>query len=347
MMEMRMPKDDPNITYLKEILAAAERATQLTQALLIFSRKQSAVMKPIHINVLIEGIRKMMLRLIGEDIEIVISLAPENMMIMGDHGQLEQVLMNFVTNARDAMPDGGSLSIETRLHVIDSGFIHMHGFGKPGKYAVISVSDTGEGMDEKTRDRIFEPFFTTKGVGKGTGLGLSIVYGIVKQHHGYINCYSEPGRGTTFKVYLPIVREELLELEEADKREIIGGNETILVADDDESIRRLTKELLEHFGYTVIDAADGEEAVIKFIDHRERIDLVILDVIMPRKSGREAFEEIRAMRPDVKALFISGYTEDIVQRKRIIEDELPLLQKPARPKELLARVREILDAKSD
>lgn len=214
MIEMRMPKNDPNIAYLREMLAAAERAAHLTGSLLIFSRKQSTAMNPVRINALIEGIRKMMLRLISEDIETSIFLAPGDMLVLGDQVQLEQVLLNFVTNARDAMPEGGSLSIETGLQEINSEFTHMHGFGKPGMYALISVSDTGEGMDEKTRGRIFEPFFTTKDIGKGTGLGLSIVYGIVEQHHGYINCYSKPGIGTTFKVYLPIAQEKLPDIDD-------------------------------------------------------------------------------------------------------------------------------------
>ncbi|MBF0505510.1 MAG: PAS domain S-box protein [Nitrospirae bacterium] len=345
MMEMRMAKDDRNIPYIREIIAAADRAAHLTQALLIFSRKQIAEMKQVGINELIEGMRKMILRLIGEDIDTNISISGGKLVVMGDYGQLEQVLMNLATNARDAMPDGGSLSIRTEMHEMDSEFIEIHGFGKQGKYALISVSDTGEGMDETTRERIFEPFFTTKGVGKGTGLGLSIVYGIVKKHNGYINCYSEPGSGTTFKIYLPVVREELVDAEEAVDSPIEGGSETILIADDDDSVRGLTIELLERYGYTVIEARDGAEAVVKFLDHKEKVNLVLLDVIMPKKSGREAFEEIRDIRSDVKILFISGYTEDIIQRKRIIEDQLPFLQKPAKPKELLGKIREILDAK--
>ncbi|MDA8091048.1 MAG: PAS domain-containing protein [Nitrospiraceae bacterium] len=344
MMMMRMPEEEPNIHYLREILAAAERATRLTQSLLIFSRKQTTDMEPVSVNALIEGIRKMMLRLIGEDIEVSISPAPGNPVVIGDQGQLEQILMNFVTNARDSMPNGGSLRIETRLQAIDSEFINKHGFGKPGMYVLISVSDTGEGMDEKTRCRIFEPFFTTKGVGKGTGLGLSIVYGIVKQHLGYITCDSEPRIGTTFDVYLPVAREELLGRRESGREEIVGGGETVLVADDDASIRNLTRELLEKFGYKVLEAKDGSDAVSIFLEQKEKIDLVLLDVILPKKNGREVFEEIRGIKPGAKILFMSGYTEDILHRQRILEDKLPLLPKPAKPKELLIKIREILDA---
>ncbi len=344
MMEMRMPKDDPNMHYLKEILAASDRATNLTQALLIFSRKQPAEMKPVSINNLVEGMKKMVLRLIGEDIDTKITLASERLTVLGDHGQLEQVLMNFATNARDAMPDGGMLTIETKPYEIDSAFMHAHGFGRPGRYVLISVSDTGSGMDESTRERIFEPFFTTKGRGQGTGLGLSIVYGIIKQHGGYINCCSEPERGTTFKVYLPLVDEELGKTEEAAPKGVMGGDETILVADDDENIRRLAKDLLERHGYEVIEAQDGAEAVNRFTDNREKIRLVLLDVIMPKKSGKEAFDEIRAMKPGVKILFMSGYTADIIQRKKIAEEELPLLQKPVKPRDLLAAIRDLLDS---
>ena len=226
---------------------------------------------------------------------------------------------------------------------MDDEFAHMHGFGRPGKYALISVSDTGKGMDEKTRERIFEPFFTTKEAGKGTGLGLAIVYGIVNQHNGYINCYSEPDKGTVFKVYLPLIREVFLEAEEEGPVTAPGGSETILIADDDENIRKFVKELLEKYGYTVLEAKDGEEAVSKFMNNRDRIQLVLLDVIMPRKSGKEAFEEIRAIQPKIKALFFSGYTEDIIQRKRILEEKLPLIHKPVKPLELLTKIRECLD----
>lgn len=345
MMEMHLAKDDPYLPYLREILAASERATHLTQALLIFSRKQIAELKPIHINELVSGMKKMVFRIIGEDIETNISLSPENMTIMGDYGQLEQVLMNFATNARDAMPDGGALSIDTLLFEMDTGFIHMHGFGKPGKYALVAVSDTGKGMDEHTCERIFEPFFTTKGLGKGTGLGLSIVYGIIKQHNGFINCYSEPERGTIFKIYLPLINDEVIESEEAEIGSEQGGTETILIVDDDEHIRKLTKVLLENHGYTVIEARDGSEAVHFYRENRDKIQLVLLDVIMPRKSGKEAFEEIRAIQPDIKALFMSGYTEDVIQRKKIIEEKLPFLQKPVRPRVLLTNIRDMLDGK--
>ncbi len=343
MMEMRLPQDDPSMPYVREILAASERATHLIQSLLIFSRKQIAELKAVNINDVVNGMKKMVFRIIGEDIKTGITLAPEQLMVMGDYGQLEQVLMNFATNARDAMPDGGSLSIETQLFEMDAEFIHYHGFGKPGRYALIVVSDTGQGIDEKTRERIFEPFFTTKGVAKGTGLGLAIVYGIVQQHNGYIYCYSEQGKGTTFRVYLPLVGIQSPVIEEKESAPVQGGTETILVADDDENVRRLTREILSQHGYTVLEAKDGEDAVTTFIHNRDKIHLLLLDAIMPGKSGREAYEAIRAIQPEVKALFVCGYSEDNLQRRRIMEENLQLLQKPVKPRELLSTIREMLD----
>lgn len=344
-MEMRMPDDDPNTAYLREILAASERATLLTESLLIFSRKQIAELRPVSINDLVNGMKRMVFRIIGEDIETDIRLTPEKLTVMGDYGQLEQVLMNFATNARDAMPDGGSLTIETEPLEMDDAFIHRYGFGKPGKYALISVTDTGAGMDEQTRERIFEPFFTTKKQGKGTGLGLSIVYGIIKQHNGHIHCLSEQGRGTTFRVYLPLVEEVPREKAKTVTAPLRGGSESILVADDDENIRKLIRALLEQHGYSVFEAKDGAEALIRFQENRDRIDLVLLDVIMPRKGGREVYDEMRAMRPDVKTLFMSGYTSDVIEGKKILEERLQLLHKPVRPRELLNKIREMLDGR--
>ncbi|MBI5141457.1 MAG: PAS domain S-box protein [Nitrospirae bacterium] len=343
LMEMTIPEGDPSLPYLREIISAAEKAANLTQGLLIFSRKQVTDLKPISVNDLVSGMRKMLFRIIGEDIETVINTADNPLTVMADFGQMEQVLMNFATNARDAMPSGGALTIETSSVEMDSEFIHSHGYGKPGQYALISVSDTGTGMDEKTTCRIFEPFFTTKDIGKGTGLGLSIVYGIVKQHRGYINCYSEPGIGTTFKVYLPLIDEKYRDERHVEKSPITGGNETILLAEDNAALRTLTKELLERYGYTVIEAQDGVEAVARFMEHGDRIRLMLLDVIMPRKSGKDAYDEIHAIRPDMKSLFISGYPDNIVQREEITGANLEIIQKPVSNRDLLRKIREQLD----
>jgi PAS domain S-box-containing protein len=344
--KMRMAPDDPNNEFIRDILVASERAAELTKSLLIFSRKQITELKPLSINDLVKGMQKMIFRIIGEDIETHIELSPVNLVVMGDYGQLEQVLMNLVTNARDAMPGGGSLFIETKTHEIDAEFSRMHGFGKPGKYALIIITDSGSGMDEKTRDKIFEPFYTTKEVGKGTGLGLSIVYGIVKQHNGYINCYSEPGKGTTFKIYLPVIEDTARETEELPIVAAQYGTETILIAEDDLPSRKITKHLLESCGYTIIEAHDGADVVSKFTENMGRIDLLLLDVIMPKKSGMDALDEIRKTHPDVKALFISGYIRDAVDHKMIIDGKLPLIQKPVKPAELLSKIREALDNKT-
>jgi two-component system, cell cycle sensor histidine kinase and response regulator CckA len=341
-MQMKSGPDDLNKVYIREILAATDRASQLTRSLLIFSRKQIAEQKPVSVNDLIKGMQKMISRIIGEDIEMHMEIAPENLVVLGDQGQLEQVVMNLVTNARDAMHAGGTLIIKTGIQEINAAFNRSRGFGKPGRYALITFTDSGCGMDEETREKIFEPFFTTKEIGKGTGLGLSIVYGIVKQHNGYIDCYIEQGKGTTFEVYLPVVD---LVLDETDKLpEIVsqGGSETILLAEDDAPSRNLTKDLLERFGYSVIDAVDGVDAVNKFIDNMDRIDLLLLDVVMPKKSGKEALEEIKKTCPDVKALFISGYPEDTIRRKMNIDGKFTMIQKPIKPAELLAKIREML-----
>jgi CheY-like chemotaxis protein len=343
LMKKKVPPGDPCMQFLTEILEASDRAAQLTKSLLLFSRKQVPELKPVRINELVSGMKKMVVRIIGEDIETHLALSSGSPVVIGDRGQLEQVLMNFAANARDAMPDGGALLIETAAADMDEDFVRSHGFGIPGRYARISVSDTGSGMDETTRERVFEPFFTTKGIGKGTGLGLSIVYGIVSQHNGYVECSSRPGRGTVFTVWLPIIPGGSAEAEPEELSPVRGGTETILVADDDEGIRKLVKHILEESGYTVLTAKDGAEAVEQFAGHRDRVGLVLLDVIMPRKSGREAFDEITGLRPGVKTLFFSGYSEDVVQKKRIIEEGLPYLSKPATPRALLSKVREILD----
>ncbi len=251
--------------------------------------------------------------------------------------------MNLATNARDAMPKGGIFSIETSQAELDEEFVMTHGYAKPGRYALLTVSDTGIGMDEATQERIFEPFFTTKDAGRGTGLGLAMVYGIVKQHNGYIHVYSEPGRGTTFKIHLPISSGRVKEEKTAEKVFLIGGTETILLAEDDEKVRKLTEIILTAFGYNVLAVANGEDAIRMFREHCDAVRLVILDMIMPRKGGREAFEEIRKVRPFVKAMFTSGYTADKIYAEGFLEEGLDFIMKPVSPRDLLRKVREILD----
>lgn len=349
-----MTADDMSRPQLAEILNAADRATHLTQRLLFFSRKQMTELKPLNINDIIIGFKKMFGRLIGEDIKLSLILySPEvpfdkrqntkDLTIMADRVQLEQILMNLATNARDAMPNGGTFTISTELVELDSEFIIAHGYGEPGMYALVTISDTGIGMDEKTATKIFEPFFTTKKFGKGTGLGLSIVYGIVKQHKGYIHVHSDPGKGTTFKIYLPAVKSEVFATQPTTLPEITGGTETILMAEDEESVRKITSTILLKYGYDVIETVDGDDALKKFIDSRDRIQLVILDVIMPSRNGKEAYEEMRRIRPDIKTIFMSGYMGDILDKKGIIENGMDFIAKPVSPNQLLKKVREVLD----
>jgi signal transduction histidine kinase/CheY-like chemotaxis protein len=343
LLKMDMDKDSPLMSHVEQILDAAERAAMITHQLLAFSRKQVLDIKPVNINGIIRSIEKLLLRLIREDIKLKFILYEKDMTIMADSGQIDQILINLATNARDAMPKGGVLTIATEPVEIDSEFVKKHGYGGPGMYALICVTDTGIGMDEKTRERIFEPFFTTKELGKGTGLGLSVVYGIVKQHNGYINVYSELGIGTTFKIYLPLIKTEAFEEQPSEAVPVRGGTETILVAEDDPGSRKLAKAALEKFGYSVIAVENGEEAINSFIENKDLIRLVILDVIMPEKGGREAYDEIKKISPDIKVMFLSGYTGDILSLKGITEKEFEFISKPVSPDVLIRKVREVLD----
>ena len=340
-----MVQNDPNRLNIEHLHEAAERAAQLTQSLLTFSRKQIINIKPVGLHEIISNVEKFLVRVIGEDIKVRIVFNESEINVLVDSGQIEQVIMNLATNARDAMTKGGRFTIETALTEIDAQFISNHGFGKPGKYAVVSVTDTGIGMDEETRKRIFEPFFTTKGVGKGTGLGLAMVYGIVKQHDGYINVYSEPGNGTTFRIYLPVAGAGVKAISEENSVETVmpHGTETVLLAEDNETVKRLISDVLGEFGYTVIIANDGQDAVEKFTENRERIQLLLFDMIMPNKNGKEAYEEIRKMNPEIRVIFMSGYTADIIKEKDSLGDNLAFITKPMLPVDLLRKVREALD----
>ena len=342
---MKMKEDNPDRHNVEQILASSQRATTLTQSLLAFSRKQ--VINPVllDVNDLLRRFEKLLLRLIREDIEFKILLTDVRLPVMADSGQIEQAIMNLVTNARDAMPHGGRLTIETSLVTVDEEFLAAYGYGKVGDFALISVMDTGTGMDEKTKKHIYEPFFTTKEQGKGTGLGLSMVYGIIKTHEGYINVYSEPGEGTTFKIYLPVASMHAPEAKaETEKPPVLEGNELILLAEDDDVVRNLTSTVLRHFGYEVIESMDGEDAVYKFIEHKKSIQMAILDGIMPKKNGGEVYREIRTVRPDIKVLFMSGYPEDTVGKQGILGPGINFISKPISPTELLKKVREVLDS---
>lgn len=346
LLQMKMRKDDPLRRNAEQVITSAERAANLTQSLLAFSRKQISNPLPVNLNKIINRVESLLLRVIGEDIELKTMLSDKDLTVMADHVQTEQVLMNLATNARDAMPEGGLLTIETSTMEIDEEYVKVQGYGKLGRYALISVTDSGIGMDEKIKARIFEPFFTTKEIGKGTGLGLSIVYGIVKQHNGYINCYSEQGKGTTFRICLPIIKGEVKEIKQAGISAQIGGTETVLVAEDEEEVRELTKVVLEEFGYSVIEAVNGDDAVKKFMENKDKVQLLLLDVKMPKMSGKEAYDRIRKIKPDIKTLFASGYPADYVYKKDMLGAGGDFVSKPISPTELLKKVREVLDKKS-
>jgi nitrogen-specific signal transduction histidine kinase len=341
---MKMAEDDPQRHNIESMLEGADRAAYLTKSLLLFSRKQITERKPVELNEVVRKVEKFLRRVIGEDIECKTVLSETPLAILADSYQLEQVLMNLATNARDAMRAGGVFTILTEQVNLDEDFTVAHGYGKPGVYALMTLSDAGMGMDENTRKRIFEPFFTTKEVGKGTGLGLAVVYGIIKQHDGFINVYSEPGKGTTFRIYLPLVAPESIEEaktyeEEAPSR----GTETVLLAEDDEDLRKLSRTVLTDHGYTVIEAVDGEEAVKKFMENKDRVQLLLFDLIMPKMNGKEACDEIRRIKPDIKVIFSSGYAPDMLDQKTLLGEGAAMILKPVSPKAILRKVRSVLD----
>ena len=285
------------------------------------------------------------MRLISEDIHLEIKLDPQILPILADSGRIEQVLMNISTNARDAMPRGGSIIITTEAVTINSDFVLAKGFGKPGRYALLTCTDSGEGMDEDVVKHIFEPFYTTKEIGKGTGLGLSIVYGIIKEHNGYAFCHSTIGLGTIFQIYLPLLNSAPDTIDEKVEEQManVQGRDCILLAEDDKTTRDLGREILEEFGYAVIEAVDGEDAVEKFREQKERINLVILDVIMPKMNGMEAYILIQSIAPGIRALFCSGYAKDVVTSQGVMEEGINYLSKPFTPKDLLMKIREVLN----
>ena len=333
---------DPNYEYCQAIEKATERAAGFVRQLLAFSRRQLLELKIFDMNDLLTSFEKMVYRVIGESIEMSIVLSPGLTTVKADENQINQVLLNLVINARDAMPEGGILTIATSLVMIDNKYSQTHPDVLPGKYVMLSVSDTGVGMEKGVAEKIFEPFFTTKV--SGSGLGLSVVYGIIKQHGGFVDVISEQGRGTTFKVYLPRVEDDIAGMAEPLSR-VRTGTETILVVEDDEDFRRIETEMLKKLGYRVYTATDGIDGITVFQAKHNEIDLVILDVVMPRMSGRDALEEIRKVRPEIPSLFVTGYSLDGIHVNYILEKGIDVIQKPFSFDVLSGKIREILDKK--
>ncbi|HXG10727.1 MAG TPA: response regulator [Gemmataceae bacterium] len=340
-------QDEQSRNLIQEIRQAGERAAALTRQLLAFSRKQILTPVVLDLNSLVIELEKMLRRLIGEDIELVSSLDPELVPVKADPGQIEQVLINLVVNARDAMPTGGHLTIETRNVAYDVSNARRHPEVRSGRYAMLAVTDTGCGMDEKTKARIFEPFFTTKEVGKGTGLGLATVYGIVKQSGGHIEVYSEVGLGTTFKIYLPGAEEgEPSGTSAACLFPVPRGTETVLLVEDEEGVRTLGRIALQSHGYTVLEARTGEEALAVARQHQAPLDLLVTDVVMPKMGGRQLAALLTAAQPTLRVLYLSGYTDDAVFRHGVLPAGVAFLQKPFTPTTLARKVREVLDGKN-
>ena len=349
MLLLQLETQSPMRGKLDLIKKAADRASALTGQLLAFSRKQILQPQVLQLNALIANIDKMLRRIIGEDIELVTVFGPDIGRIKADPTQLEQVMLNLVVNARDAMPpDGGKIIVETSSVMLDDAYARRHVSVTPGRYVMLAVSDKGCGMDAEVLKHIFEPFYTTKKKGKGTGLGLSTVYGIVKQSGGNIWVYSEAGQGTTFKIYLPEVDDAVEETEtEEILTEVSGGTETVLLAEDEEFVRNFVRDVLQKYGYTVLEAHHGSEALRIGLQHSGTIHLLLTDVVMPRMSGQQLAKQMATLRPTVKVLYMSGYTESAIVHHGVLESNAAFVQKPFTGEDLARRVREVLDSSSN
>ena len=342
---LRLEPNDPLRNNLDEVNKACERAAGLTRHLLAFSRKQVLKPKVLNLNTIVSEMNRMMPPLIGEDIELVIELCPDLGQVKADSGQIEQIIANLAVNAKDAMPLGGELAIRTSNVVLDEEIARRYESVQSGPYVLLTVSDTGHGMSPETMQRVFEPFFTTKEVGKGTGLGLSTVYGIVKQSGGYISVDSEVGRGTTFKIYLPQVDEEVGEIEiRPTHSALLLGKETVLLVEDDNQVRSIAAMALEMSGYDVLVAASGEEALLLCERHNSKIDLLLTDVVMPRMSGQELSSQLLRLRPDTLVLYMSGYSENAIIHHGVMEEGTDFIEKPFSPEALTRKIREVLDS---
>jgi PAS domain S-box-containing protein len=331
--------------YLSHVRQAAEKASDLTRQLLTFARRQIIAPRTVNINDLILSLDKLLRRLIGENIELVMLPKEGLHSVKVDPGQFEQILVNLVVNSRDAMPDGGKITIETANVTLDAEYARQHEEVVPGEYVLLAVSDTGSGMEEAIRLHIFEPFFTTKEKGRGTGLGLATVYGIVKQSGGHIWLYSEPGEGTAFKIYLPRTTETPEAVSNAPRKTVQpGGSETILLVEDEPAVRALAAQTLQARGYAVIEAMNGEEA-LRLVKGREaQIRLLITDVVMPQMNGKELAERLQALHPGMKVLYSSGYTENTIVHHGVLKPGIAFLSKPFTPTMLAGKVREVLDS---
>ena len=341
----RLRPEEPIHRDATLVRTTADRAAVLTQQLLAFSRKQVLQPQVLNLNAVVTAMEPMLGRLIGEDIDLAVIPAESLGRVKADPGQIEQVIVNLVVNSRDAMPQGGRLTVETADVELDAAYASRHFSVPPGPYVMLAVSDTGEGMDEQTRSRVFEPFFTTKGPGKGTGLGLATVYGIVKQSGGDIQLYSEPGRGTAFRIYLPRVAQVSAEVDDttSPSAAVARGDETVLLVEDEPEVRDLAREILEVSGYTVLQACDPLEAVVMAERHPGPIHLLLTDVIMPRQSGRALVERLRPLRPEMQVLYMSGYTNEAIVRHGVLDPDTLFIQKPFTPDALGHRVRAALD----
>jgi PAS domain S-box-containing protein len=328
-----------------EIVSAGYRARDLVRQLLAFSRKQPLEFKNVNLNDVLKDFEKLLRRTLREDVEIHFALADNLPFIQADEGQLEQVVMNLASNAQDAMPSGGTMTLESRVVELDEDYAKAHVSVKPGRFVMFAVTDTGDGMDESTLERLFEPFFTTKEQGRGTGLGLATVYGIVKQHGGNIWVYSEPGEGTTFKCYFPVAEsaDEFSEKDESKDPVDLRGDETIMVVEDNESVRKMIVSVLERQGYTVLSAVDGKSCIDKFKSNTGDIELLLTDVVMPDMNGRELFANIKSQSPYTKVIYASGYTDDVIAHHGVLDEGIDFLQKPFSVSNLIGKVREVLE----
>jgi hypothetical protein len=338
-----IPKDNPNHSAVEQIMKAGERAATLTGQLLSFSRRQVLQPKILNLNELLGGLDSMLRRLIGEDIDLRIAPGHDLGLVSADPGQMEQVVVNLAVNARDAMPHGGILTIQTQNVELDENYARTHVNIKPGKYVALVVSDNGAGMDAQTRAHLFEPFFTTKERGKGTGLGLTTVFGIVKQSGGGVDVYSEPGHGTSVNVYLPRSDRPATGETKSPAAESSRGSETILLVEDEEPVRNLVRDTLQREGYTVLDAPNAADARRMGRTYKGPIHLLIADVVMPKEGGRDLAHSLAPQRPSMKVLFMSGYTDLAVVSSGLLNSEAAFIQKPFTPAALSAKVREILE----